>query len=1059
MAVSYLEAGAEITAAHMSELFDGLEAKVGALLDWKTPFLLPRQVQLRMLGSIYFFTNGTRPVVQQWVTIIPGLRNYNENPYLDGLATVTEGPRDELNKTLNITQPTDPNIEIQLGQYYSANKFLELSLTAWQRNGYWLLEDQTFQIDPTVRSWTNYCPQKVYKYAVAEMVYDGIGFESVLIPQRWNKFNFFRFHNCNSYDMTIRFEGASDFSVTIGKYSCATVRRDSVTSGYSKRWHYFWPFESNDPRCYSFPNDGTRDTVWKSMAANNIINPCLIYDWIQNFSEPIGAIVNPVQFYRDTHAVYNIGDIYSDKFGDASNQSTLIGDLLHHSGTVRVLSRDTGVTEYTQHDCEYHGYGSIAEDLGASGVRVDEIDNRLKLTGTIGNAENIIVGIGTNLLDDATNDGVGYTLNSSKPVDLVNPITQDTRVEEMFQTTVTLDSGTWEEYGSAVYSLGGGNVSLLTPGIGYIPNLSNVNPIRIHKTTLQTVLKLNAFGLTAYDATNQDTDYATFVDRRAALTITGLKLMFEQSLSLRGSHLAESEVSNGDEIVAYQNTQTLCYVFAFRPNEGTRNGAGVKIKGSISFDGYGWPANGSRIPAFLSPRLDRAYSDTIYGQAIGDQRTPGAFYAHTNVTNDPIGVDGVDFDLDATAKAYETIGVSKLSAMTQTFPEFPKQFPKWLQPDDLYYFWQTNFQNAPAGERAGHMPRLFLLIELYNDMAATVNSVTGCFPLTYLNIPFDLGDGTAAYLSPNTTGVAGNNMPRPLNQYAGVDTDSDLYKLCVKLGIRIRTVDDFPQSYRDMMANLGSYYEGKVNEDKLSFTLVTNTEDDPGLYRYPYAHLFPDGPYNWVAIEDVKQAVEGWVKFLYRETCVPLELSLESASAPAKIWTQTGTYPIDVFHNFPASFWMFKQTEQAQWKMNVDYPILCDYEPGDDRVYKVGRLFVKSQMEKSVRTEIMNCTFKKTNYVRRLAFLRYASAGIANGSSIVFVPIPYWGHASDGYSSASLANASMRAYGAALPLIQKETSSAIPSVDIQDDGVTFTGNVVDSAFEPTFFLTDQIALT
>jgi hypothetical protein len=163
MAVSYVSRGNSPSASRWnSGVFAELERKIGLALDGKSP-LIPDsgsgsllQIFPSLVGNRFLFTNGARVYSAHL-----GGSNYSHQQYVDSAAAAVHVSFDE-----------DLLIETVSGLSPS----LDASLQAHTRNGYFLKENNVFAF-----------PEKRYKYAVAELVYEGPGFETVTFPRTYDK--------------------------------------------------------------------------------------------------------------------------------------------------------------------------------------------------------------------------------------------------------------------------------------------------------------------------------------------------------------------------------------------------------------------------------------------------------------------------------------------------------------------------------------------------------------------------------------------------------------------------------------------------------------------------------------------------------------------------------------------------------------------------------------------------------------------------------------------------------------------------------------------------------
>jgi hypothetical protein len=1101
MAVGYIAEGDSISAARLTTLFADFDGKVAELLSGKSPFLFQDPVAIEelrnLLGCIYYFCNGAvLPYLEAW-----GAQNYDHSKFYQWRDAVTEGllgviHRNEDNKTTVVTA-ADPQVD--LGGYGGGATQGDLCLEALRLGEYYIAE-----YDPS-RGVIGY-QQKRYRYAVAEMVYEGKGYEAVRIPRNWNKFNFFRFHNLNPYRMVISFQdGPEGSTITVDPYSCVAVRRDSVASGYDASYRYFWKFNPQDPRGYTFPRAWVG--AWYSQAANPIINPCILYSWVSQFDGYAQSLkMGGVCWYRDIHNVFDVSGIYSDYFGNPVEPSTILGDLLHHKGTIRTTYTEDG--EFKKKDVEFRGYQNIQSDLAQASITVTDEGQQLVLASTLANAE--MHGIGTNLFYGSNVGITGINLVTAKPngVGVVMPLAQSSAPKEYQYTGYNLATGT----------IIGESVSLPFTGLLY-ERVGNDSLLPIWKTTVSETLSLNHFGSDTYKFTSQNTEVGSFVDRTFRLTITGLKLHFSQRFLLNCSFGGEEDIQDVVGIVPLET----CSVWGATPLQATLDAAvAVLIKRELSFDGYGWPASGSKAPAFLTPRRDRAYSNPHFNTLGGLMD-----WKHPNMTGLPVAPNGADYDETWNGCDYVTISGRALVPLTLE-PQPYTLWPTWINPDDIYSVvtsdGRTDFPKI--------MPRLFLLRELYNDMAATVNSITGCFPLDYRFLKVDLGDGvTVASFEPNSVGITGSTL-RPMSQYASFPDGSVMHQLCVKLHVPLKTEADFPQSYRDVIAERGhgkavryvrrtwgriitrpldSYFDSSpyILLDGASSGLMTEfgSFDPVELYSIQSGAVFGQEPYLWVAIEDVRRAAgEYGFRFIFRDLSIPwtierFEVTPTGAGSPGDPPEGSVSIVETVLAEFFGPIWaLIPAVEEAEWKTSSNTPTLSDYRPGDalckwvnptpiitvseyqppggipinsegTEFLRPAKILVADLVEQppicinadlpaELLAEIPQCRQQQIQYRRAAVYQRYVTEGssIANGTKIVMNQIPWLGHPSEDFSAQSIDNARIASV-AGLPLEVKSAMGVSLSTDVLDEGETYIQAAIGKAKELAVFLADQVPLT
>ena len=265
-------------------------------------------------------------------------------------------------------------------------------------------------------------PEKHLRFALAEIIIEGV--PSVTIEKTWDKYACFRIHNLNSHPATITFEGGTGgYTVALDPFECATVRRDwsaDAGTGHYKNYRsgktYFFTFEGGDPRCYwFFPTSGGviggGGRAANSMQANNLTNPAILLDWIQYFQRTPDATTTFAGWKDDPSVQCDIYDFYKKLpgraaiFGDPSDPATLVGDLLHHKGDIKILRASltkrepvTGNPVITWDKVTFNGYATIVADFAKHKLAVTEnAAGNLVVTNIDRDNDVFLIPVGTNL--------------------------------------------------------------------------------------------------------------------------------------------------------------------------------------------------------------------------------------------------------------------------------------------------------------------------------------------------------------------------------------------------------------------------------------------------------------------------------------------------------------------------------------------------------------------------------------------------------------------------------------------------------------------------------------
>jgi hypothetical protein len=808
-----------ILASHWNALFSDLDSKLTKVMHAKNLVLLGDQVR-PLLGMLFCFGNGFRPQSQ-----FIAERVYDHSIFQDAIAAAEYELFDEDAKIVVTKNGIDDSFRTALG-LSNTDLVLDYSLEA-HRIPY------TLAPNPSALFWVlesgavvaNTRPQKLWKYAQAEIIVEGIGMQRVVFEPAWNKFNFFRVHNCNAYDIQVEFPG---FTLSVPRWGSRCLRRtpaaEAVTDAslteesidtttltadrdrYTEGFNYFHRFLPGDPTLFKLPTTHQSPTV-ASMGANNVTSPAIAYAYIDLFTqtEGAGALRPGPRWKLDPHALYDVSALYAPAHYPEITPATIIGDLLHHRGALKLVKTDAAAV-VTETDVTFQGYADLAARLAALGITVAENgENTLTLYAPDATATYDLWGIGTNLLQHNATPKPAANLNTAYALDTHAP---DSTVVRPVLSRTTTETYYWRPLGdtapdATVELLDQKRVSQQEDALSYSANiLQNVpNRIRIHRNTAADILSLNAWGDPNYGG--QDTNRATFQNRCLTLTPFGLTLTFNQVIPLD----YRPEPPYGSLLANYLVDATTAHV--------TLTGKNLTYQHALTFTGYGWPTFAE--PAFISPRKNRVVAsiptkavETWDGLAKATEPEP--FPYHPNIAHQPFGSDGEDFEpipRSAAQLASESTEIAILTPLTLTnisynglFSAF--DFSVYANTDVLSEFLEIDLSEY-ASQRAAflanqtsesRMIRMNGLREHFNALASTVNALTHCRPFTFANFRIPFGESTTTF-PPNTTGPFAGKY-RPANQYASFERDSDQWKLCQQLGITIKSAAEFPEGYSSL---------------------------------------------------------------------------------------------------------------------------------------------------------------------------------------------------------------------------------------------------------------------
>lgn len=740
--VTYLVGGESPTAARMNALFAALDGKLSTMLGGKS-FLLAQAGTFpkKLCGKIFFFTSGTTLYAQR----APGNLNgsgqpiaYNHAPFVQAMTDYAgywdwrgyfPGMVDAVNKVMRIDEL--PSYFASLGFGYETGAYGQYAGCLFD----WSLEAHHWQFQETVGGpYVKYYPQEYYQdgsdppstaplhapekrlaFALAEIVIEGP--TSVALPANYDKYNFFRIHNLNHASATVNFASGAA-TVTIPALSCVCVRRDGPVANYrTSPYTYFFQFEPGDYRFYWFmpsifdPDNPNHEKVAEgarasnSMQANNLTNPACLLDWVQFFCRDMTQAGAPNNWYagwvQDPSVQCDVYALNAGKFGDPSNNATLLGDLLHHKGDI-LIKRTLHASPYTVtwDKVTFNGYGTIVADFAAHQLTVAENGNG-DLTISNADAANHVdlIPVGTNMLKSFSNGSPAGVESHPSSIGLDTPFTIENAIFEapdyknlsatapqvVIQPSLSssANSQTWYDAGGNPHGVTGPNIQTLD----WTHTRGTSKTIHaIHRTTVADILAMDWWGDPTFG--NQNSTYVTISNRKLQLTPEGLVLTYSETRSN----------------ITPSNLGTQIYF------DWCAGKYGFPISKAIQFRSHGWgyvsAENGSRDTGFLSPRYGRFLTT---GNVVGEIVAPG----------------GSDFSFPSLSATQ-----SQVAVLTR------------VRPVDLGHpwggrFWQTG---APGGDglTSGTIA-MGLLPEMYNSMARAVNALITATPLSYKTLRWMIG--------------------------------------------------------------------------------------------------------------------------------------------------------------------------------------------------------------------------------------------------------------------------------------------------------------------------------
>jgi len=342
-AIPYLVGGESITPARMNTLIGALDSKMNNLLGGRSFLLANKElgggsvngaftvagVPYAVCGRPFHFTAGvsvyaryTPGAVLKDVTVADpvaggtangvGVRPYNHAPIASAVASATPLAIDSENAvaTLPAFSAGDYTDGLPVtGGVSLLDHSLEAHRESYTGNRNWCLETGLF------------VPEKRYRYALAEVFIEGVTEANLnLFALEDSKYRCFRVHNLQLVTATVTLPGG--FSASLQPLECKSFRLNAAGTAFAaSSYRYFFEYRDDDYRHFWFWNTSPSLAVGSagvttptgSMQANNLSNPCIIYDFIQFLTDEVGT-ARHAAFHRDVHELCDMGSQYSNVF-------------------------------------------------------------------------------------------------------------------------------------------------------------------------------------------------------------------------------------------------------------------------------------------------------------------------------------------------------------------------------------------------------------------------------------------------------------------------------------------------------------------------------------------------------------------------------------------------------------------------------------------------------------------------------------------------------------------------------------------------------------------------
>ncbi len=920
--VTYRLTGELITAEQMNELFAELDRKAALALDDHSilyligedcattllaldPYLGPRFIWNNGTDNICgYFSLSSSGVVFDSGTYVPGTSAWSYNHSLFADAVVSAVPFTHVGFPVAIPEAKVLHIDPLGNEYWSQrgrfkNAFdpsvFDHSLEAHRKlytNGdadpelYWIGE--TRQVAAALWVRQNY--ERIRNYAQAELMFEGV--TALDFEHNWNKYNFFRIHNINTAPFTIRFkkkdgafstitklDGTTAESLSVPAHSSKCIRRyltsgsytDNPVYAYVEGYKYFQKFRSGDPRFY-------QQGGHQAQGSNNIFNPSIVIPFVNrllagNYLPQNTRIAIPTVLL-DPHVKAPLPLGYEDKFGVPTEDDTILGNLLHHKGKMLVQpNTNTGPsTSFT-----WPGYGAPTPSQMLSRTVGDEMEVKSAT------ADTYLLAIGTNLLYAPAN----FITNALTLPDGYTRLPRAMPLSNFYKDFELIDATAHSVTFNAVNPDG---------SLGAATTVTSA-PKQIAGSETHSLASIVAWRDTV-EAVKNTLDVDSFTSTALVLTSSGLVLNTTQTIPLNAP-LTYARNPDGSIVAVVDNylfknlslpcirilTPTLVEadsatlfgnpVLASITLEGTN----LIIKRSVVFTNYGFPDTDNWLyTGFFSPRDTRIYTDRTDSRTV---KTPHPDFSEgiQNQNGEEIvyknDVGFIETDISILSPWNAANYLPTPSVPSNNFDSGRYQMIGLLA--DHYQENLDLYQRTRGSTSTGLFVRMGMIVEMFNNLAAKVNSMVRYQPLNFLDHAifktgliqlvrqrFFRSNERGIWTHGGLQGIYSEDYAlhqmqqytglRPSDQYCSfgpkqnevVATNAFIDQVnaqCTALGIPIRTQDDFPQWEKLDTKQLGIGFTASppasqiaVATDTIESTSVNPIVDPNYFWDVIYAH-------------------------------------------------------------------------------------------------------------------------------------------------------------------------------------------------------------------------------
>lgn len=904
--IPYLSGSETPTAARMNALYTAFESKLEKLLVSKTPFLSPRlnnfENTAQSFGRILFFNGAGQ-------RLYTPANNYNHF-YATALATTPPnvqlfdadlglvGVSQEPYGVIDFSQSLQVHTAAYEGVQYPIC-FIPIDIADIE-----FYKTNNPEFAATIIG--NYLEraQKVDPFGVLDIVCENN--TTLNWPTTYNKHRFLRIHNLSR--TAIGFSSGTQ-SFSIDKYECITLFRETPQSPFVQHGKYFWNFESGEPRLR-----------WMGgiAEANNTCNPRIAVRWIDQLTQ---TTANQFGFIIDQSVLPDFKSQYLSKFCDPENNSTKIGDLIHHKGKILLMKTPTSAIP-TATEINYEGRNQLRANFEAAGLTVDQAaDGTYTIYPPAGPIGMDMVSVSTNLFKQGTAQRPVVTMNETPALRLTLENTVSISVLQNPSFIQNLPTSLlWKKQNGE------------TVDVEAVYSVYNSSPLPDVTLTLDQSVEALKAAAVSVGLTNP----VGGCDTR------GFRYSGEMRIPI---DFPESAISSA----RFPSDCDITSGFTVSPRNVRLSGHGWP-----DFDNYALPTGIGTPPGnwyFFSPKAQAEFTPIdIQVRFASPNSAPFSRFSSGDFTfqaqEDGFTFNGITQPIIATEYSIlqSVVGDVSVLGITNNYPDqylrnHNYRFPQNVVPEILAGYETPNtyagnriryLTGSPSGQTyfGSFIPfytvflRVPLSVEHYNDIAWKINRLTKCVPILITDIRFPLSSSYRTL--GNMSGDLRQNV-RPMNAYIRFANGSAAHTLFASLDIPILTEADFPAQWAAYLAleeytettykatvnyTRGGYQFEQVSEDSYLPRVLMSTSTPivsatgggivgpTGEWLAIRNQVFgeSDAEYLWVSVDDIKDfAEQEEFPFIHYQTGRPTKLgcyqdSLAFGIQGAAIWSATSIF-------------------------------------------------------------------------------------------------------------------------------------------------------------------------